>query len=93
MTYEYTYCAPTGGLPDQNNHARERAVFTNAYAVIPHGVMSDIVVSYLPGWDKTRAWTLARPLSGFAETFAELIVEVSPAAAPPTPNPIRWPNA
>lgn len=87
MSYEYSYCAPTGGLPDQNNHARERAVFTNSYAVIPHGVMSDIVVSYLPGWDKTRAWTLARPLTGFAETFAQLIVEVSPGGGSSDPEP------
>ncbi len=64
MSYEYTYCAPTGGLPDQNNHARERAVFTNSYAVIPHGVMSDIVVSYLPGWDKpvTGLWPVRSPV-------------------------------
>ena len=28
-----------------------RAVFTEAYAVIPRGVFSDIVTSFLPGWD------------------------------------------
>ena len=31
---------------------------------------SDIVTSYLPFWDDTRLWVIARPLSGFAETFS-----------------------
>ncbi len=53
-----------------------RAVFSDAYAFIPKGVMSDIVTSYLPFWDNTRMWILARPLSGFAETFSQYIVEV-----------------
>lgn len=87
MEHEYTYYAPTGGLPSQNQHARERAHFTTSYAVIPRGVLSDIVVSYLPGWDRTRAWILARPLSGFAETFAQLIVEVSPGGGSENPEP------
>ena len=84
---DYTYYAPTGGLPDQNTRARERAQFTNAYAVIPRGVLSDIVTSLMPGWENTRAWVLARPLSGFAETFAQLIVEVSPGGGSQTPEP------
>ena len=84
---DYTYYAPTGGLPDQNTRARERAHFTNSYAVIPRGVLSDIVTSFLPGWENTRAWVLARPLSGFAETFAQLIVEVSPGGGAETPEP------
>ena len=52
-------------------------MFTEAYAVIPRGTMSDIVTSYLPNWTETRLWVLARPLSGFAETFSQYIVEVS----------------
>jgi (S)-ureidoglycine aminohydrolase len=84
---DYSYYAPTGGLPDQNTRARERAVFTNSYAVIPRGVLSDIVTSFLPGWKDTRAWVLARPLSGFAETFAQLIVEVAPGGGADTPEP------
>jgi len=55
-----------------------RAVFTNSYAVIPKGVMQDIVVSYLPFWHGTKAWILARPLSGFAETFSQYLVQVEP---------------
>ena len=71
------YCAPAGGLPSQQDLMTGRAVFTEAYAVIPKGVMSDIVTSYLPGWEKTRLWVLARPMSGFAETFSQYIMEVA----------------
>jgi (S)-ureidoglycine aminohydrolase len=52
-------------------------VFTAAYAVIPKGVMYDIVASYLPFWEGTRLWVLSRPLSGFAETFSQYIMEVA----------------
>lgn len=82
-----TYYAPEGGLPKQAMRARDRAVFTNAYAFIPRGVMSDIVTSFLPGWQKTRAWIIARPMTGFAETFAQYIVEVSPGGGSDTPEP------
>ncbi|MGR3290470.1 MAG: bifunctional allantoicase/(S)-ureidoglycine aminohydrolase, partial [Paracoccaceae bacterium] len=84
-----TYYCPKGGLPAQSERIYAPAVFTNAYAVIPAGVMSDIVTSNLPLWAGTRAWIIARPLSGFAETFAQLIVEVSPGggSAEPEPNP------
>ena len=71
------YYAPTGGLPPQTDLLTGRAVFTTAYAVIPKGVMTDIVTSNLPFWDKTRAWVLARPLSGFAETFSQYSMEVA----------------
>ena len=76
-----------GGLPPQTALMTGRAVFTEAYAVIPRGVMSDIVTSYLPGWDRTRAWILARPLSGFAETFAQSLVEVAPGGGSDAPEP------
>lgn len=68
-----TYATPIGGLPIQEATLTGKAVFTNAYAVIPGGVMRDIVTSYLPFWEKSRAWILARPLSGFAETFSQYI--------------------
>jgi (S)-ureidoglycine aminohydrolase len=73
-----SYYAPTGGHPGQQELLTGRAVFTEAYAVIPRGVMRDIVVSFLPHWELTRLWVLARPLSGFAETFSQYIVEVLP---------------
>jgi (S)-ureidoglycine aminohydrolase len=81
-----TYYAPTGGLPPQTQLLTDRAVFTEAYAVIPKGVMSDIVTSYLPFWDKTRLWVLSRPLSGFAETFSQYIMEVAPGGGSDRPE-------
>jgi (S)-ureidoglycine aminohydrolase len=81
------YAVPSKGLPEQNELHTNRAVFTEAYAVIPKGVQRDIVTSNLPGWENTRSWILARPLSGFAETFAQLIVEVSPNGGTSTGEP------
>jgi (S)-ureidoglycine aminohydrolase len=81
------YYAPKGGLPAQTQLMTGRAVFTDAYAVIPRGTNSDIVVSYFPFWEKTRAWILARPLSGFAETFAQVIMEVAPGGGSERPEP------
>jgi (S)-ureidoglycine aminohydrolase len=82
-----TYHSACGGLPGQTSLMTGRAVFTEAYAVIPRGVMSDIVTSFLPGWDATRAWILARPLSGFAETFAQYLMEVAPGGGSDRPEP------
>lgn len=70
------YYAPHGGLPAQTELMTGRAVFTEAYAVIPKGVLSDIVTSNLPHWTQTRLWIIARPLSGFSETFSHYIMEV-----------------
>ena len=80
------YYKPEGGLPPQTQLLTGRAVFTEAYAVIPRGTMQDIVTSPLPFWSKTRAWVLARPLSGFAETFSQYIVEVSPGGGSDRPD-------
>ncbi len=80
------YYAPTGGLPPQSQLLTDRAMFTTAYAVIPKGTMTDIVTSNLPFWDQTRAWVLARPLSGFAETFSQYIMEVSPGGGSTNPE-------
>ena len=82
-----SYYAPTGGHPDQTALLTDRAIFTEAYAVIPRGVMQDIVTSRFPFWDKTRAWILARPLSGFAETFSQYIMEVAPGGGSDRPEP------
>jgi (S)-ureidoglycine aminohydrolase len=81
------YYAPTGGHPEQTEVMTDRAIFTDAYAVIPKGVMRDIVTSSFPFWDETRAWILARPLSGFAETFSQYIMEVGPGGGSNTPEP------
>ncbi|MEO3384702.1 bifunctional allantoicase/(S)-ureidoglycine aminohydrolase [Mesorhizobium sp. CAU 1741] len=82
-----TYFAPQGGLPPQTRLHTGRAVFTDAYAVIPKGVMSDIVTSALPFWEGARAWILSRPLSGFAETFSQYILEVAPGGGSDRPEP------
>ncbi|MEP1441984.1 MAG: bifunctional allantoicase/(S)-ureidoglycine aminohydrolase [Hyphomicrobiales bacterium] len=81
-----SYYAPHGGLPKQTELLTGRAVFTDAYAVIPKGTMQDIVTSKLPFWEKTRAWILARPMSGFAETFSQYIMEVLPNGGSNTPE-------
>lgn len=83
----HSYYAPTGGHPPQTDLLTGRAVFTEAYAVIPKGVMRDIVTSYLPFWERTRLWVLSRPLSGFAETFSQYIMEVAPGGGSSTPEP------
>jgi (S)-ureidoglycine aminohydrolase len=81
------YYAPKGGHPDQHTLLTDRAVFTDAYAVIPKGTMRDIVTSSLPFWEGTRAWVIARPLSGFAETFSQYIMEVQPGGGSTRPEP------
>ncbi len=86
MTAKRTYSTPMGGLPGQNERMDERAVFTEAYAFIPANTMRDIVTSNLPFWEKTRAWVLSRPLSGFAETFSQYIVEVTPGGGSDRPE-------
>lgn len=83
---EPRYASPPGGLPPQSQLLTGRAVFTEAYAVIPKGVMSDIVASLLPFWDKTRLWVLSRPLSGFAETFSQYVMEVQPGGGSQRPD-------
>ena len=80
------YYAPTGGHPGQDQLLTDRAVFTDAYAVIPKGTMRDIVTSFLPFWEKTRLWVIARPLSGFSETFSQYIMEVSPGGGSDRPE-------
>jgi (S)-ureidoglycine aminohydrolase len=81
------YYVPTGGLPPQTDLTSDRAVFTEAYAVLPRGTMRDIVTSALPFWEQTRLWVIARPLSGFAETFSQYIVEVAPGGGSDRPEP------
>ena len=81
------YYAPPGGLPRQTQLMTGRAVFTEAYALIPRGVYSDIVTSVLPGWAGTRAWIIARPLTGFSETFSQYVMEVAPGGGSEAPEP------
>lgn len=81
-----SYYTPKGGLPAQTQLMTQRAVFTTAYAFIPKGCFSDIVVSYLPGWRNTRLWLIARPMSGFSETFSQYVMEVQPGGGSDAPD-------
>ena len=81
-----SYYSPNGGLPPQTQILTDRAMFTDAYAVIPKGTYSDIVTSFLPHWTGMRMWVIARPLSGFAETFSHYIVELAPQGGSQTPE-------
>ena len=81
-----TYYVPEGGLPPQTQLLTDRAMFTEAYVVIPKGTLSDIVTSFLPFWDDARFWVLSRPLSGFAETFSQYIAEVQPGGGSDRPE-------
>ncbi len=82
-----SYYTALGGLPPQTQLLSGKAVFTNAYAVIPKGVMSDIVTSLLPHWEKTQAWIIARPMTGFSETFSQYIMQVQPGGCSLKPEP------
>ena len=81
------YYAPQGGLPPQTALMTGRAVFTEAYAFIPRGCFSDIVTSNLPGWSRTRLWLIARPMSGFAETFSQYVMQVESGGGSDAPDP------
>jgi len=81
------YAGPAAGLPPQMALHTGRAVFTEAYALIPQGVMRDIVTSYLPHWERTRAWIIARPMTGFSETFSQYVMEVLPGGGSVHPEP------
>ncbi|MDN5762598.1 MAG: (S)-ureidoglycine aminohydrolase [Microlunatus sp.] len=85
-TNDSGYYAALGGHPPQTDLLTDRAMFTEAYAVLPRGVMRDIVTSNLPFWHDTRLWVIARPLSGFAETFSQYIVEVAPGGGSDRPE-------
>lgn len=83
---ERSYFAPVGGLPGQTQLLTDRAMFTTAYAVIPKGCLRDIVLSLLPFWDSTRTWIIARPLSGFSETFSQYVMESAPGGGSDRPE-------
>lgn len=82
-----SYYSPLGGHPGQDQLLTGRAVFTDAYAVLPAGTMRDITTSRLPHWEHTRLWVIARPLSGFAETFSHYLMEVGPGGGSDKPEP------
>jgi (S)-ureidoglycine aminohydrolase len=82
-----SYYLPGFGLPAQTELISDRAVVTEAYTVIPRGVLRDIVTSTLPGWTATRTWILNRPVPGGATTFAQYLVEVAHNGGSGHPEP------
>ena len=80
------YAFPPGGMPHPSDNPEGTAIFTPAYAVLPAKTQRDIVTSMLPGWIGHRAWVLARPMTGFAETFAQYAVELRPGGGSETPE-------
>ena len=89
-----TYAFPPGGMPPMTDDpAANNAHFTSSYAFIPAATMRDITASYLPGWQDTSAWILARPLTGYAETFAQYAVEVEEGGGSDAPEPDRGAEA
>ncbi len=84
-----SYYTPPGNLPPQTALMTGRAVFTDAYCVIPKGCFSGIVTSFLPGWEQTRLWMIARPMSGFSETFSQYVMEVGADGGSDMPDPER----
>jgi len=84
---EASYYTPRGGLPPQTDLLTDRAIVTEAYTVIPRGVLSDIVTSVLPEWTDTRAWIVNRPVAGGATTYYQAIVEVKPGGGAQRPEP------
>lgn len=80
------YYSPTGGLPPQTSLMTGRAMFTEAFAFIPRGCFSDIVTSYLPHWRDTKLWLIARPMSGFSETFSQYVMQVQAGGGSDLPD-------
>ena len=80
------YYTPKGGLPAQSELITDRAMFTEAYVVIPRRTNTDIVSSALPFWMGMRMWVLARPLSGFSESFSHYVVELEPSGGSKHPE-------
>lgn len=81
-----TYARPPGGHPKESELLTGRSVCREFYLVMPRDVMRDIVASKLPHWEATRLWVLARPMTGFAETFSHYIMEVQAGGGSKNPE-------
>ena len=81
------YYVPQGGLPPQHDFAGDKSYFSPSYAVIDKNALSDITTSFLPHWNKTRLWVLARPMTGFSETFSHYIMDIEPGGGSSSPDP------
>ena len=72
-----SYYAPPGGLPPQRDFTGDKSRFTPSYLMIDKIALTDITASLLPQWRSTRLWVLARPMTGFSETFSHYIMDVA----------------
>ncbi|NBQ83430.1 MAG: (S)-ureidoglycine aminohydrolase [Alphaproteobacteria bacterium] len=72
-----SYYAPPGGLPPQRDFTGDKSRFTPSYLMIDKIALTDITASLLPQWRNTRLWVLARPMTGFSETFSHYIMDVA----------------
>ena len=72
-----SYYAPPGGLPPQRDFTGDKSRFTTSYLMIDKIALTDITASLLPQWRDTRLWVLARPMTGFSETFSHYIMDVA----------------
>ena len=83
---KHPYYIPQGGLLPQHDFAGDKSRFTPSYLVIDKNALSDITSSFLPQWNKTRLWVLARPMTGFSESFSHYIMDVSPGGGSSLPE-------
>ena len=82
-----TYYVPKGDVPPQGESCEDKSHFTSSYLMIDKRALTDITSSFLPAWTKTRLWVLARPMTGFSETFSHYVMEVSPGGGSSSPEP------
>ena len=86
MNEDIHYFSDLGGMPEPNTFKSDRAIFKEAYIFIPRGCIRDIVASFFPGWTNTRSWVLAKPLTGFTETFSYYFISFPTFLAAKTSN-------
>ena len=83
-----TYYAPHGGLPAADAAADRPRRLHRGLCRHPQG--RDAATSSparCRSGTSTRVWVLSRPLSGFAETFSQYIMEVAPGGGSDRPEP------
>lgn len=82
-----TYSTPMEEPLPQTAMITSRSVVTEAYTVIPHGVLQEGVSSYFPNWKDSRGWVLAKPINGFSTTFAQYLMQVETGGGSDQPEP------
>ena len=83
-----TYYAPHGGLPGQTAAADRPRRVHRGLCRHPQGRDAAISSRAACRSGTTRGcWILSRPLSGFAETFSQYIMEVAPGGGSDRPEP------